>query len=258
MGQAATAITRRIGRAFRRNGLSGFIKLCFRNLATLAAGRWKDHAYVYDVSFDRKHGVETAGVVEVDELVADRASKASAQRYEATPPECFSFLVAEAGIGRPGDYSFVDLGSGKGRVLLLAALAGFRSVTGVELCENLHQVASANISRSRGLAVLPKAILADATSYDFPPEPTLCFLNNPFGPQILQRTLENIERSLRDSPRDFRLIYYHCNHAGLVDARKDWHCVSRGHWQNPAHRYAIYQWRGQERTQPLSPEDNGL
>jgi predicted RNA methylase len=243
---AHISLWRRIERAFRRNSLGGFVRLCFANVAAIFTGRWKDQAYVYDHSFDREHGVDTAGVVEVDELVAGDDAKLSARRYEATPPDCFRFLVAEAGVERPCDYAFVDLGSGKGRVLLLAGLAGFKSACGVELCENLHRIATANISRSSGLATRPQALLGDATSYDFPPERTVCFLNNPFGPEILERALENIERSLHASPREFRLIYYHCNHAAVVDARTGWHCTSRGHWQSPSHHYAIYRWDEEE------------
>jgi predicted RNA methylase len=239
---AEISIPGRLARAYRRNSLSGLLKLCITNLTALFTGRWKDHAYVYDDSFDREHGVSTAGVVEVDEMAADHGLKASAERYEATPPECFRFLLDEAGIQRPGDYSFVDLGSGKGRVLLLAGLAGFKSVTGVELCGNLHRIASDNISRATGLATRPLAVLGDATSHHFPEGPTVCFLNNPFGPPLLQRALENIESSLRAASRDFLLIYYHCNHFALVDARQSWRCLSRGHWQNPGHHYAIYAW----------------
>jgi predicted RNA methylase len=242
MNQASAQISlpRRLARAVRRNSIPGLLKLCVANAVALMTGRWKDHAYVYDDSFDREHGVDTAGVAEVDELVADDALKASAQRYEATPPECFRFLVNEAGIQRPSDYNFVDLGSGKGRVLLLAGLAGFKSVTGVELCENLHRTACANIERATGLATRPQAILGDATAYPWPPEPTLCFLNNPFGPDVLERALSGIEQSLRTSPRDFLLVYYHCNHAALIDARDGWRCLSRGHWRSPSHHYAIY------------------
>jgi predicted RNA methylase len=247
---AEISILRRLERAFRRNSLSGLLKLCLANLVALSTGRWKDHAYVYDDSFDREHGVNTAGVVEVDELATGEAAKASAQRYEATPPLCFQRLLEEAGIRSPADYSFVDLGSGKGRVLLLAGLAGFKSVTGVELCENLHGIASGNIGRATGLATRPQAMLGDATSYPFPEGPVICFLNNPFGPPILDRALENIEASLRASPREFLLIYYHCNHAALVDARKGWRSVSRGHWQNPSHHYAIYAWEQAAATLP--------
>lgn len=246
MNQAASAeisLPARLRRALRRNSLPGLVKLCVANLAAILTGRWKDHAYVYDDTFDRAHGVNTAGVVEVDELVAGHAAKASAERYEATPPSCFRFLLDEAGVHRPRDYSFVDLGSGKGRVLLLAGLTGFKSVTGVELCENLHRIANANISRASGLVTRPQALLGDATACAFPDGPTVCFLNNPFGPPLLERALENIEASLRASPRDFLLIYYHSNHAGLIDARKGWRCVSRGHWQSPSHHYAIYAWQ---------------
>jgi predicted RNA methylase len=238
----------RLVRAVRRNSLSGFLKLCLVNAAALLSGRWKQHSYVYDDAFDREHGVDTAGVVEVDELVADSSSKTSAERYEATPPECFTHLLDEAQIGDRSGYHFVDLGSGKGRTLLLAQLAGFRTVTGVELCEELHRIALANMERKWPACsgALPRPLHGDATSYPFPPEPTVCFLNNPFGPPVLEKALDNIEQSLRAAPRDFVLLYYHCNHADVLEARAGWRCTRRGHWQNAAHHYAIYKWDARE------------
>jgi predicted RNA methylase len=245
-----TSFSARLSRALRRNSFSGILKLCLINAAALLTGRWKQHSYVYDRSFDSEHGVDTAGVVEVDELVAGDSSKTSAERYEATPPECFAYLLDAAGIHDRSGYHFVDLGSGKGRTLLLAQFAGFRTVTGVELCENLHRIALANMERKwpAGSGALPRPIHGDATAYSFPPEPTVCFLNNPFGPPVLQKALDNIERSLRAEPRHFILLYYHCNHADILDERPGWRCTSRGHWQNPAHHYAVYRWAAGEQA----------
>src|SRR6202035_991074 len=48
--------------------------------------------------------------------------------------------------------TFVDLGSGMGRVLCLAATYPFRAVVGVEQCASLNEVARMNVQRMRGRA----------------------------------------------------------------------------------------------------------
>lgn len=242
------ALGRRAARALRRLGPWEFLRLCARNLYLLATGRAAQHAYVYDDTFDREYGTDTAGAVAVDEMgdVPEGAVSASAEAYEATPPECFDHLIAEADLGSLRTYRFVDLGSGKGRALLLAALRGFEDVVGVEFAKDLHSIACENIKRlsTSHPHVRIATVLGDAGTYRFERVPTVCFVNNPFGPEVLTRALHNMEASLRAAPREFRLIYYHCNHVGLIDGRTGWEPISRGHWPNERHHYAIFRWTG--------------
>ena len=220
------------------------MRLCAYNLALLATGRARQHAYVHDDRFDRDYGVETAGVLAVDEMFAATNLKTTAEAYEATPPESFSYLLREAGVSEPNRYTFVDLGSGKGRALLLAALSGFDQVVGVEFCSQLNSAACTNIARfSKLRAAKVTALLGDAGSYQFPPCPTVCYINNPFGPEVLRRALDNIEASLRAAPREFRLIYFHSNHVGVVREREDWEEISCGNWRYKRHHYAIFRWK---------------
>lgn len=246
MVERARTLRQRAARAFRRLGFFGFFRLCARNLYLLATGRAAQHAYVYDDTFDREYDVDTAGVVAIEEMgdVSDDDAKASAEAYEATPPECFSYLVDQADVRDPQRYRFVDLGSGKGRVLLLAALRGFNDVVGVEFAEDLHSIACENIKRFAVShpAVRIISVVGDAGAYQFDAVPTVCFLNNPFGPDVLQRALRNMETSLHAEAREFRLIYYHCNHIELINSRAGWEPIARGHWPNDRHHYAIFRW----------------
>ena len=230
----------RAARALRRKGPAEFLRLCVYNLQLLARGRLSRHSYVHDRSFDRKHDVDTAGIAEVDEIGAPEELLAGAGHYEATPPECFEFLLSEASVENPGEYAFVDVGSGKGRVLILAALAGFRDVVGVELGRELHDIACANLQRVAVTGVSARSINEDATRYDFPAEPTVCFLNNPFDAEVLARVIDNIEASLARQPREFILIYYHSNYSGVLDERSAWRATAAGWWQDKSHHYKIY------------------
>src|ERR1700747_1686179 len=88
------------------------------------------------------------------------------------------------------DFTFIDLGSGKGRTLLMASDYPFRRIVGVELLPALHQIAEENLakyaSESQKCSAL-EAICGDATDFPFPAEPTLLYLFNPFPEAGLRR-----------------------------------------------------------------------
>jgi predicted RNA methylase len=234
----------RVRRAWRRNGRIAFLRLCIYNLRLSLGGSGPRHSYVQDDAWDVAHGTDTSGVLEVDEIEASAEQKQGAVRYEATPPECFEHLIEQAG-GRTLEAStFVDIGSGKGRVVLMAALAGFRKAIGVEMGSDLHGIANANLERLRprlGEAEV-HMLLADARDFSWEPEPTLLFLNNPFGAELLAQLLQAIETSLKASPRPFTIIYYHCNHGQLLKARSGWSLVAEGWWRDESHHYSIHRW----------------
>ena len=236
----------RARRAYGRLGAAGFLRLCAENVRMLLRGEASRHSYIHDLSWDREHGVDTSGRVDVDEMSAPEHEKEGAGRYEPTPAECFTYMLDEAKLGPVESYSFVDLGSGKGRVVILAALAGFRKAIGVELGEELHAVACRNFevmgARLKECRIV--ALRADARSFDFPSEPTVCFLNNSFRAGVLDTVLDNIEASLAGRPRPFTLIYYHPDHAERIERRPIWQVVSKGRWRDSSHPFAIYRWRG--------------
>ena len=97
----------------------------------------------------------------------------------------------------PRDFVFVDLGSGKGRVILRAATRPFRRVEGVEFSEPLHRVALRNIDKARAAGALRAPVVAhnsvmDATAFDPPREPLVIYSFNPFGKKIMQRFVERL------------------------------------------------------------------
>lgn len=235
---------KRLIRALHRHGPVQLARLCLLNVRLLLNGKAGQHRYVHDDSWDKAHGVDTAGTVEMDEITALEHEKIGAVRYEPTPPDCFTYLIAQARLRQDADYTFIDIGSGKGRVVLLAALAGFRRAIGIELGQELHETACRNIAAMRKSADLGEveSIRADATSYSFPDGPTVCFLNNPFEAQVLDRLLVRIEASLAASPRLFTIIYYHSNHADRLASREGWRRVADGAWRDESHHFSIFEW----------------
>jgi SAM-dependent methyltransferase len=109
------------------------------------------------------------------------------------------------------DFVFVDLGSGKGRTLLMASDYPFRRIVGVELLPALHQAARENLGKYRSTSqkcFALEAICGDAIEFSFPAEPIALYLFNPFPESGLRRMIANLEQSLRDHPRGVLVLYH--------------------------------------------------
>ena len=109
------------------------------------------------------------------------------------------------------DFIFVDLGSGKGRTLLMASDYPFRRIVGVELLPALHRAAQENLSRYRSESqrcFALESICADATEFSFPAEPTVLYLFNPFPEAGLRRLIANLEQSLKAHLREVYVLYH--------------------------------------------------
>src|ERR1017187_8808361 len=109
------------------------------------------------------------------------------------------------------DFVFIDLGSGKGRTLLMASDYPFRRIVGVELLPALHRAAQENLSRYRSESqkcFALESVCADATEFPFPSESTVLYLFNPFPEVGLKRMIANLEQSLREHPRAVYVLYH--------------------------------------------------
>jgi SAM-dependent methyltransferase len=163
-----------------------------------------------DADYDWDHRVNTtsAAVSWPDRLLGVFHSP-----YQPTEPALFHEML-EA-LHQQGldfrEFTFIDLGSGKGRTLLLASDYPFRRILGVELLPALHQIAQENLqkyhSESQKCFTL-ESICADATAFPFPAGPTVLYLFNPFPESGLRRTLANLEQSLRQNPRRVYVLYH--------------------------------------------------
>lgn len=130
-----------------------------------------------------------------------------ATHYEPTPVVDFERLLDAAGVDEPST-TFVDVGSGLGRGVLLAARRPFRQVVGIELSGALHEVARENLAqahdplrRCRDI----RLVRADATTFAFPPGPLLLYLYNPFRAEVMEPMLRRV---LGGEPRGVTLAYH--------------------------------------------------
>src|SRR5664279_1630611 len=124
-------------------------------------------------------------------------------------PSLFAQILQDLPIALDG-FTFIDLGSGKGRTLLMASAYPFRRIVGVELLAELDAIACQNIARFRGdqqKCFALESHAGDARDFAFPAEPIVLYLFNPFPEATLRTVLMNLRKSLKDSPRPGYVLY---------------------------------------------------
>jgi SAM-dependent methyltransferase len=169
--------------------------------------------------FDRRFNVSTSSVVTPAEAGISDERRDHAVQYQATQSLDFPIVLSRIGI-ESGEYSFVDYGSGMGRILLLASEFPFRSVHGVELSKRLHCAATENIRRFRSprqKCTDIRSTLIDAAEFELPDGPLVLFFFNPFDDVVLAEVLDQVERSLRDNDRRIVILYYNPVHQHVTD-----------------------------------------
>jgi len=132
----------------------------------------------------------------------------SGRQYMPTEPELFRAVIGELDV--PYDqFTFIDLGSGKGRALLLASEFPFRRILGVELLPELHAIAQENVRTYQKGAQQARIELwcGDARQFRFPPEPLVVFLFDPFPEHVLEQVLAALEQSVREISRPVWVVY---------------------------------------------------
>jgi SAM-dependent methyltransferase len=161
-----------------------------------------------DLSFDWKHGTDTMKWVDVNSFETASRNKSRAVPYQATKARPFAKLVKELRL--PTEGAFVDLGCGKGRVLLIASRLGYNRVVGVEFCAHLCRHARENVDRFRARypACSPIDVIeSDVALYRFAGDESVLFIYNPFDEVVVKQMMDNIGNSVRKMPRDIWLIY---------------------------------------------------
>jgi hypothetical protein len=163
-----------------------------------------------DADYDWDHHVNTtsAAVAWGDRLLGVFHSP-----YQPSEPTIFHEMLAalqQHGLDSR-DFTFIDLGSGKGRTLMMASDYPFRHILGIELLSALHRIAQDNLSMYRSEAqkcFTLEAVCADAREFLFPAEPSVLYLFNPLPEAGLRRVMTNLEASLRVHPRPVYLLYH--------------------------------------------------
>ncbi len=192
------------------------------------------------LDFDGRYGVDTQDASSLERYFAPVHDEAGRGRYEPTSP--LHFRYAMGFVPRPLEsWSFIDIGSGKGRAVLLAMGYPFRRVEGVEMDPALHAIAQQNVQRYRGARRCGPVALhcADATTLQPPPGDVVVFFYNSFQGALLERFLDHLEASVRETPRRLLLVYSNPLHAAVVARHPGFRRLAEGRsstarlWKRP-------------------------
>jgi len=153
---------------------------------------------------ERRHHINTMGSIQLDELGVGGEGR---NRYQPSEWMVLRRILPRREVG--ADDVFIDVGSGMGRVVFQAAGYSFKRVIGVELSEELNQIARVNIENNRDRLHCRDVTLvtADATDYELPDDVTVAYFANPFTGDIFRTVIDQLLESLDRRPRRLRLVY---------------------------------------------------
>jgi SAM-dependent methyltransferase len=195
---------------FRRDGFAQFVVKACRKVVQILRKN-PPVREIEDLEFDRRFGINTATSIPAWKLTdVSSPNLVHAANYVPSQEKDVSMLFGLLPI-QPEDYVFVDLGSGKGKVLLLAAEYGFARIVGVEFSPSLHAMAQANIERYRAVSsrnCTIESVCQDAANYAIPSEKLVIFLYGPFHEPVFRSVVARLRQSLETHDRTIFVINF--------------------------------------------------
>jgi len=193
------------GHSGSRAGLRTWVGPLFKAIGNARCRTW-----------DFIHGVDTSGEIPLVDLEFESEQKTAGLEYQSHHPAIIRDVLSSVDI-RHQDFTFVDIGCGKGRVLLVASEFPFRKIIGIEFAPQLAEAARKNIASYRGnrrRCLDIEVVTADATVYELAPEPQILYFYSPFAPVILNQVIDKIEDSWQKAPRELLVLF-----SGIVPMR---------------------------------------
>ena len=219
-------ILRRVERTLRVRGVGGTLQhavvVAKRRIGLLPAEADPEpEAVDTEPDFDARFGVDTAGIIPQAELDVDAPTWVHGSAYVPISPIDFASVLGRFDLD-VREATFVDLGCGKGRVLLMASALPFARIVGVEFSPTLAAIARDNLTRYTGprAAQHVDVLTEDATRYTFPSGPLVVFMYHPFDGVVMQRVVAQLERSLAERRRRIVVLYYKAVHGDVWEASK--------------------------------------
>ena len=161
-------------------------------------------------TYDWYHNVETWPPIAADKLQVDSESRKHGLHYDPESPSRFRRIMRSMPV-RLDQFTFVDLGCGKARAILLASMYPFRKIIGVEYSAQLAAIAEQNLTTYRpqneqkcsDLSVL----CMDAAQYKLPAGPLVVYMYNPFKAEVMGRVLNEMKRAFEADVPELYVAY---------------------------------------------------
>jgi SAM-dependent methyltransferase len=130
---------------------------------------------------------------------------------------------------------FLDIGSGSGKALIMAATFPFDRIIGIEYSSQLTDLAgrAVELARPKLRCQHIELITGDATEFAIPADVSVLYFFNPFWDEVLAKVFDNLRRSLIETPRELKILFLRPENVDKIAARRTW-LVKGGEVSYPA------------------------
>jgi hypothetical protein len=177
------------------------------------------HYALWDSRFELLETVRTSGLLHKQDLAPEDASNlGQASEYAPSPRLVVQWLIdgLKEDLSR---FTFMDFGSGRGRVLLAAAERPLQAVRGIEFSSQLHKEAALNISnypKDRLVCTDVQSVCEDALVYPLPEGDSILYFYNPFGVDLMDKVVRQaVDTAQARNSRLFVIYYNPVHHRAL-------------------------------------------
>jgi hypothetical protein len=185
--------------------------------------------------FDVRHGVHTTAYIEGSQLATGHAHDLYNTAYYGSAPSMVTVAIEFwreqlTPVDPPtGDWTFpienwtfIDIGAGLGRAVMIASFYPFARVIGVEMNPDLARRARDNLAiwtkTSRACNAIEVAA-EDATEFPWPRSPLVIYMFNPFERPVMERLLDSLEIALHNGSGPIHILYVHPIEAAAFEER---------------------------------------
>jgi SAM-dependent methyltransferase len=155
----------------------------------------------HEIRGEKKYGISTIGLDSLSGTVS-KEDRAHVSTYEPVNYYSSGWLFDQL---KNTNTTFLDVGCGRGRVLVIAAAYGFKNIIGIDfsqkLCDEAAAVCTAIPNRSVTITC------ADARQYDIPDAVGVIFLFNPFDASVMSGFIQKVTESLSRKKRPLKILY---------------------------------------------------
>jgi SAM-dependent methyltransferase len=170
-------------------------------------------------NFDKRYSTDTMTRIENKDLeISDPETQKLATTYRTAPDRFIRHLITQLGIDYQ-EYDFVDIGYGKGRVLLTASNYPFRSISGVEVSPAIYAVAKKNLQIYKCVEQKCFTIQIhnqDARKFELSIGNTVFYFFEPFDALVLAAILTKISSKLRGQGKSIYIVCVWSNLAPIL------------------------------------------
>jgi SAM-dependent methyltransferase len=154
-------------------------------------------------TFDTALGVDTSGEVSLWRLRISSANAKFGRKYQPTNPTLFLDAMSDVPVDFR-DFTFIDLGCGKGRILILAAQKEFKKIMGIEFSAELTAIARSNICQAK---VGADIVETDVSEFRFPDDNLIIYMYNPFESPVMDSVISNLLGWRKQSQKAAFIVY---------------------------------------------------